>query len=79
MKGDCLINELSLEGGNMNLEFPLNKDLNAMSQFENSQQRKNFGKIVLTSFDFRGFEWLKRVSNFVVNDMGSLRNIQLNI
>ena len=47
-----------------------------MSQFENSQQRQNFGKIVLTSLDSRGFEWHKRVSNLVGTDVGSLRTLQ---
>ena len=36
-----------------------------MSQFKNSWQRQNFGKIVLTSLDSRGFEWHKRVLNLV--------------
>ena len=50
-----------------------------MSQFENSQQRQNFGKIALTSLDSRGFEWNKRVSNLEGNDMESIININWNI
>ena len=50
-----------------------------MSQFKNSKQRKNFGKIVLTSLESRGFKWLKRVSNLVGTDVGGLRTIKVTL
>ena len=47
-----------------------------MTQFQNSKQRHNLGKIVVTCLGSRGFEWLKRVSNFIGNDTVSLSTTQ---